>query len=93
MTRIDAEVLQTSAQTEERTAPRQLDDFERDLQRGLEDTLRQSPFLVRDRHSQRHGVSACLRGAFALFFGVAKAPTDCRYNTSIVPIIEEFFPI
>ena len=83
MTRMDAKVLQTFAQTEERTAPRRLDDFERDLQRELEDTWRQFPFLVRDRDSQRHGVSACLRGAFAPFFGIANAATNCRYNTSL----------
>ena len=28
------------------------------------------------------GVPACLRRVFAAFFGIANAPTDCRYNTS-----------
>ena len=82
MTRMDAKVLQTFAQTEERTAPRRLDDFERDLQRELEGTRRQFPLLVRYCESQRHGVSEFLRGAFAHFFAEAKVPTVCRYNTS-----------
>ena len=76
MTRMDAKVLQTFAQTEERTAPRRLDDFERDLQRELEEHLdgRQFPFLVRDRDVTLKGTASarCLRGAVCSFFRHSK---------------------
>ena len=64
------------AQTEERTAPRRLDEVEQDLQRGVEGTWTQSQLIVRYRESQRHGVSACLRSVLAHFFGKAKTPTE-----------------
>ena len=41
------------------------------------------PLLVRHRESERHGVSAFLRGVCATFFGKAQIPTHCECNASI----------
>ena len=59
------------AQTEERTAPRRLDEVEQDLQRGVEGTWTHSRLIVRYRESERHSHGACLRAWYAAFFGKA----------------------
>ena len=74
--------LQLSREPEERVSPQRLAGCTSDQKSGLQDTWRQSPFLVRCRESERHGVSEFLRARFAAFFVVANHPTDCRYNTS-----------
>jgi hypothetical protein len=53
-----------------------------DQESGLQDTWRQSPFLVRHRESERHGVSEFLRARFAAFFALANHPTHCECNAS-----------
>ena len=68
--------------TEERVSLERLTGCTSDQKSGLQDTWRQSPFLVRHRESERHGVSAFLRGVFAAFFVIANAPTHCECNAS-----------
>ena len=71
--------------TEERVSLERLTGCTSDQKSGLQDTWRQSPFLVRHRESERHGVSAFLRGVFAAFFVIANAPTHCECNASLAP--------
>ena len=62
----------------ERISPERLAGCTPDQKSGLQDTWRQSPFLVRHRESGRHGVSAFLRGVSASFFARAEIPTHCE---------------
>ena len=69
--------------TEERVSLERLTGCTSDQKSGLQDTWRQSPFLVRHRESERHGVSEFLRGVCATFFGKAQIPTHCECNASV----------
>ena len=76
--------LQLTPAAGERVSPERLAGCTSDQKWGLQDTWRLSPFLVRHRESERHGVSEFLRGAFAAFFVIANAPSHCECNASVI---------
>ena len=74
--------LHLCRRTGERVSPQRLAGCTSDQKWELQGTWRQFPLLVRHRESERHGVSAFLRGVCATFFVIAHAPTHCECNAS-----------
>ena len=74
--------LQIVAQARTRVSPQRLAGCTSDQKWGVQGTWKYSPFGVRRRESERHGVSESLRGVCATFFVIAHAPTHCECNAS-----------
>jgi hypothetical protein len=70
------------AKSEERTAPKPLEQSTSDLQRGLQRGVLESPLQSGPAWLCPGGRCACLRAAFATFFGKANALTNCECNAS-----------